>query len=179
MTQRTRILRNAAIVGVSTALLGITAPVTAVANPSSPLTWGSCEGTTVDPRQQCATLQVPMDHSDPGSPLIDIAVSRIPAENPDARRGSLLLIAGGPGGSSLNDPSGKGQKLPRASATPTTSSGSPRAGSHRPPPSPAGWSTATSPLPSSAPGPLPTARWTGTWPPPAAWPTHAHATVVN
>lgn len=113
MTQRTRILRNAAIVGVSTALLGITAPVTAVANPSSPLTWGSCEGTTVDPRQQCATLQVPMDHSDPGSPLIDIAVSRIPAEDPDARRGALLLIAGGPGGSSLNDPSGKGQKLPQ------------------------------------------------------------------
>ncbi len=36
-----------------------------------------------------------MDHADPDSPLIDIAVSRIPSENPDSRRGALLLIAGG------------------------------------------------------------------------------------
>ncbi|MEJ1196183.1 MULTISPECIES: alpha/beta hydrolase [unclassified Streptomyces] len=115
MTQRTRTIRNAAIVGVSTALLGITAPVTAsaTADAAEPLAWTACEGTGVDPRQQCATLQVPMDHADPDSPLIDIAVSRIPSENPDARRGALLLIAGGPGGSSLNDPSGKGQKLPQ------------------------------------------------------------------
>ncbi|MFE6589997.1 alpha/beta hydrolase [Streptomyces sp. NPDC057781] len=115
MTQRTRTIRNAAIVGVSTALLGITAPVTAsaTADAAEPLAWTACEGTGADPRQQCATLQVPMDHADPDSPLIDIAVSRIPSENPDARRGALLLIAGGPGGSSLNDPSGKGQKLPQ------------------------------------------------------------------
>ncbi|MFJ8191695.1 alpha/beta hydrolase [Streptomyces sp. NPDC096094] len=115
MTQPTRILRNAALVGVSTALLGITAPVTAsaTAGPSTSLTWTACEGGAADPRQQCATLQVPMDYADPDSPLIDIAVSRIPSENPDARRGALLLIPGGPGGSSLNDPSGKGQKLPQ------------------------------------------------------------------
>ncbi|MET9776896.1 alpha/beta hydrolase [Streptomyces sp. NPDC006367] len=116
MTQRTRTIRNAAIVGVSTALLGITAPVTAsaTAGPSEPLAWTVCEGTGLDPRQQCATLRVPMDHADPNGPRIDIAVSRIRSENPDARRGALMLIAGGPGGSSLNDPSGKGQKLPQS-----------------------------------------------------------------
>ncbi|WP_217145277.1 alpha/beta hydrolase [Streptomyces sp. AC627_RSS907] len=116
MTQRTRTIRNAAIVGVSTALLGITAPVTAsaTAGPSEPLAWTACEGTGLDPRQQCATLRVPMDHADPDGPRIDIAVSRIRSENPDARRGALMLIAGGPGGSSLNDPSGKGQKLPQS-----------------------------------------------------------------
>jgi pimeloyl-ACP methyl ester carboxylesterase len=115
MTQRTRTIRNAAIVGVSTALLGITAPMTAsaTADPSEPLAWTACEGTGLDPRQQCATLEVPMDYADPDGPRIDIAVSRIPSENPDARRGALVLIAGGPGGSSLNDPSGKGQKLPQ------------------------------------------------------------------
>ncbi|MEU5753580.1 alpha/beta hydrolase [Streptomyces sp. NPDC047829] len=115
MTQRTRTLRNAAVVGVSTALLGITAPVTASAasRPAEPLVWTACQGTGLDPRQQCATLRVPMDHADPDGPRIDIAVSRIPSENPDARRGVLLLIAGGPGGSSLNDPSGKGRKLPQ------------------------------------------------------------------
>ncbi|WP_165686076.1 alpha/beta hydrolase [Streptomyces sp. KO7888] len=118
MTQRkrSRSIRNAAIVGVSTALLGVTAPVTASAtgtNGPEPLTWSACEGTGLDPRQECATLDVPMDYADPEGPRIEMAVSRIPAEKPDARRGALLLIAGGPGGSSLNDPSGKGQKLPQ------------------------------------------------------------------
>ena len=116
MTQRKRIIRDAALVGVSTALLGITAPFTAsaaTADPAGALTWTDCGGGAVDPRQQCATLRVPMDYADPGSPRIDIAVSRIRSEDPDARRGTLLLIPGGPGGSSLGDPSGKGQKLPR------------------------------------------------------------------
>ncbi|WP_432080689.1 alpha/beta hydrolase [Streptomyces sp. WAC 04229] len=116
MTQRKRIIRDAALVGVSTALLGITAPFTAsaaTADPAGTLTWTDCGGGAADPRQQCATLQVPMDYADPGSPRIDIAVSRIRSEDPDARRGTLLLIPGGPGGSSLGDPSGKGQKLPR------------------------------------------------------------------
>ncbi|MFC5018009.1 MULTISPECIES: alpha/beta hydrolase [Streptomyces] len=117
MTQRkrSRSIRNAAIVGVSTALLGVTAPVTAsAAGGSAPeaLTWSACEGTGLDPRQECATLDVPMDYADPDGPRVEMAVSRIPAERPGVRRGTLLLIAGGPGGSSLNDPSGKGQKLP-------------------------------------------------------------------
>ncbi|MFF0782870.1 alpha/beta hydrolase [Streptomyces sp. NPDC003720] len=115
MTQRTRTIRNVAIVGVSTALLAVTAPVTAsvAASPSEGLAWSTCGGSGIDSRQQCATLRVPMDYADPDSPLIDIAVSRIPSENPETRRGTLLLIPGGPGGSSLNDPSGKGQKLPQ------------------------------------------------------------------
>ncbi|WP_370664961.1 alpha/beta hydrolase [Streptomyces sp. IBSBF 2507] len=120
MTQRkrsnSRSIRNAAIVGVSTALLGVTAPVTASATSTSgpePLTWSACAGTGLDPRQECASLDVPMDYADPDGPRIEMAVSRVPAEKPDARRGALLLIAGGPGGSSLNDPSGKGQKLPQ------------------------------------------------------------------
>ncbi|MGW5783073.1 alpha/beta hydrolase [Streptomyces sp. NPDC003757] len=118
MTQpkRSRRIRNAALVGVSTALLGVTAPVTASATSASgpeALTWSACEGTGVDPRQECATLDVPMDYADPDGPRVEMAVSRIRSENPDARRGSLFLIPGGPGGSSLNDPSGKGQKLPQ------------------------------------------------------------------
>ncbi|MFI8187595.1 alpha/beta hydrolase [Streptomyces sp. NPDC085946] len=40
-------------------------------------------------------------------------MSRIPGENPEARRGALFLIPGGPGGTSLDAPSGKGQKLPQ------------------------------------------------------------------
>ncbi|MFB7594852.1 alpha/beta hydrolase [Streptomyces sp. NPDC056160] len=116
---RNRTRRNAALVGVSAVLLGVTAPVTASAaaapaHRGDTLTWTKCEGTGLDSRQRCATLDVPMDYADPHSPRISIAVSRIPGEKPSARRGALLLIPGGPGGSSLNDPSGKGQKLPKA-----------------------------------------------------------------
>ncbi|MFI5679186.1 alpha/beta hydrolase [Streptomyces cellulosae] len=109
-----QITRNASLVAVPAVLLGLTAPLTAsAATPAPSLTWAKCTGTGLDPRQQCATLTVPMDYADPGGRKIDIAVSRIPSEDPGTRRGALFLIPGGPGGSSLNDPSGKGQKLPQ------------------------------------------------------------------
>ena len=54
-----------------------------------------------------------MDHAYPDGKKIGIAISRIPSEKPEARRGALLLIPGGPGGSALGAPSGKGQKLPQ------------------------------------------------------------------
>ncbi|MFF8590445.1 alpha/beta hydrolase [Streptomyces sp. NPDC015220] len=121
MTQRTRIRRTAALAGVSAVLLGLLAPATASASASSVpapggpggLAWTACQGATADPRQQCATLQVPMDYSNPRGPRIGIALSRVPSGKPAARRGALLLIPGGPGGSSLDDPSGRGQRLPQ------------------------------------------------------------------
>lgn len=107
---------NLVLTAVPAALLvALLPPLTAGAVPgptSRPsLAWGPCEG--ADARQECATLQVPMDHADPDGPQISLAVSRIPAESPTSRRGALFLIPGGPGGSSLDAPSGKGQKLPR------------------------------------------------------------------
>jgi pimeloyl-ACP methyl ester carboxylesterase len=110
----TQIKRNAALVAASAVLLGLTAPLTTSASAATPsLQWAKCAGTGLDPRQQCATVEVPMDHADPRGRKIDVVVSRIPAEDPDARRGALVLIPGGPGGSSLNNPSGKGQRLPQ------------------------------------------------------------------
>ncbi|MFG2650631.1 alpha/beta hydrolase [Streptomyces sp. NPDC048436] len=113
----TKIKRNAALLAASAAVLSLTAPLAATAAPlSAPpsLDWKQCEGKGVDPRQQCATVEVPMDYADPKGKQIGIAVSRIPSENPEARRGALLLIPGGPGGSGIDNPSGKGQKLPQA-----------------------------------------------------------------
>ncbi|WP_210574404.1 alpha/beta hydrolase [Streptomyces sp. GESEQ-4] len=109
----------ALIAAASGIVFGVVTPLTASATsgpaPKSPksLKWTKCEGTGLDPRQQCATVEVPMDYADPDGPTIDVAVSRIPSEKPSARRGALLLIPGGPGGSSLNNPSGKGQQLPQ------------------------------------------------------------------
>ncbi|OIJ94847.1 alpha/beta hydrolase [Streptomyces colonosanans] len=115
-TSRTR----AAWIAVSAALLGLSAPLTtsvsaSAAGPSarSSLDWTKCEGSGLDPRQECASVEVPMDYAEPGGRKIAIVISRIPSEKPAARRGALLLIPGGPGGSSLGDPSGKGQKLPQ------------------------------------------------------------------
>ncbi|MFF7854146.1 alpha/beta fold hydrolase [Streptomyces sp. NPDC007904] len=115
-----RITRTAALTAAPAALLvALLPPLTASAVPSPAptapsLSWGACAGTSAtDPRQECATLRVPMDHADPAGPKISLALSRIPAEDEDARHGALFLIPGGPGGSSLDDPSGKGQKLPQ------------------------------------------------------------------
>ncbi|MER6342907.1 alpha/beta hydrolase [Streptomyces sp. NPDC001595] len=105
--------RTAGLVAASAALLlsGLAVPSAASARPS--LAWEECPGGAPDPRQRCATVDVPMDHADPGGEQIEIVISRIPAEDPAKRRGALLLIPGGPGGSSLGDPSKKGQKLPQ------------------------------------------------------------------
>ncbi|MFF6874228.1 alpha/beta hydrolase [Streptomyces sp. NPDC012474] len=108
-----QITKHVALAVAAGAMLGFAGPGGASASAPDSLDWTRCTGPGLDPGQQCATLDVPMDYSDPDSPEIRIAVSRIPAEKPSARRGALLLIPGGPGGDSLGDPSGKGQKLPR------------------------------------------------------------------
>ncbi|MER5258743.1 alpha/beta hydrolase [Streptomyces sp. NPDC002855] len=120
----TKIKRNAALLAASAAVLSLTAPLAATASTpaasdtppakAEPLDWQPCEGGGIDPRQECATVKVPLDYADPRGKQIGIAVSRIPSENPAARRGALLLIPGGPGGSGIDNPSGKGQKLPQA-----------------------------------------------------------------
>lgn len=115
----TKIKRNAALFAASAAVLSLAVPLTtatastATAPEPPPLDWTKCEGTGLDPRQECATVEVPMDYSDPQGKTIAVAFSRIPAENPQARRGALFMIPGGPGGGSLDHPSGEGQKLPQ------------------------------------------------------------------
>jgi pimeloyl-ACP methyl ester carboxylesterase len=59
---------------------------------SQELEWSECEG-----GKECATLTVPIDYRDPGGGTIDLALLRAPAENPDARVGSLVVNPGGPG----------------------------------------------------------------------------------
>jgi pimeloyl-ACP methyl ester carboxylesterase len=83
--------------------------------------WGTCPppqdtGLTGpvarDPRQQCATLSVPLDYRRPNGRHIDIEISRILSGAPDAR--ALMTGQGGPGGSGLDLPSTDESALPKA-----------------------------------------------------------------
>ncbi|WP_084039202.1 alpha/beta hydrolase [Demequina sp. NBRC 110053] len=60
------------------------------------VTWTDCD------ELECATIQVPLNWSEPDGPTMDLAINRSPAENPDERIGSLLINPGGPGGSGLD-----------------------------------------------------------------------------
>ncbi len=79
--------------------------------------WGECPpvetGIPRDPRQQCATLRVPLDYRAPRGRSIEITISRIGTALPGSRRGILLSNPGGPGDSGLDLPSGLADVLPR------------------------------------------------------------------
>ncbi len=62
----------------------------------SGLVWAPCL-----PDWECATLQVPLDYGDPAGATIDLALARLPAADPSARIGSLLMNFGGPGGPAI------------------------------------------------------------------------------
>lgn len=58
------------------------------------LVWSPC-GVAAE----CAQVQVPLDHENPAAGRIQLAVTRVVSTEPAARRGSLLVNFGGPGGS--------------------------------------------------------------------------------
>jgi pimeloyl-ACP methyl ester carboxylesterase len=60
--------------------------------------WETCSAAV---NAECATIQAPLDWQDPDGELIQIALARIPALDPDSRIGSLLINPGGPGGSGI------------------------------------------------------------------------------
>ncbi|MFJ6011625.1 alpha/beta hydrolase [Streptomyces sp. NPDC092952] len=72
------------------------------------LDWGPCpadQPELAEAGARCAKVTVPLDHADPGGPVIRIAVSRIRATAPrNERRGILLSNPGGPGGTGLAHP---------------------------------------------------------------------------
>lgn len=76
------------------------------------LRWGKCPTGAPAP-QQCATLQVPLDYSNPHSRLIKVEVSRVRAADPAKRKGVLMVNGGGPG-PSLDVPTAFGSLMPKA-----------------------------------------------------------------
>ncbi|MGH3587192.1 MAG: alpha/beta fold hydrolase, partial [Pseudonocardia sp.] len=111
-TYRKTATKTAAVTGAAGVLVAL---LSACAPEPAALSWGACSGSDLDPRQECATLQVPLDHDEPEGEQIARAVSRIRAADPDpdARRGTLLLVPGGPGEPGLSDPSTAAAALPQ------------------------------------------------------------------
>ncbi|MFJ8604760.1 alpha/beta hydrolase [Streptomyces shenzhenensis] len=72
--------------------------------------WGACPDDVTAGAStlnvQCGTVTVPLDYDDPDGTQIDLMLSRLASENPQKRRGVLLLNPGGPGGSALTMPAG-------------------------------------------------------------------------
>jgi pimeloyl-ACP methyl ester carboxylesterase len=66
-----------------------------VATPS--LTWGPC-GDGAPAGFECASVEVPTDYDRPRGATTTIALARLPATDPAARRGSVFFNFGGPGG---------------------------------------------------------------------------------
>jgi pimeloyl-ACP methyl ester carboxylesterase len=77
------------------------------------LEWGPCPPSPrLDPRQECASLTVPLDYSAPSGATIEIAISRMLTSSPGERRGILLYNPGGPGSSGIYGPSRLAASLP-------------------------------------------------------------------
>ncbi|ADD42927.1 alpha/beta hydrolase [Stackebrandtia nassauensis] len=47
-------------------------------------------------KAQCATLPVPIDHDDPDGASIELSLARLPAQDPEKRRGTVVFHPGGP-----------------------------------------------------------------------------------
>ncbi|HEX2712287.1 MAG TPA: alpha/beta fold hydrolase, partial [Candidatus Acidoferrales bacterium] len=58
------------------------------------LTWSPCKDVK---DTQCAFIKVPVDYAKPDGATIDLRLGRVPAVDPKYKRGTLLLIPGGPG----------------------------------------------------------------------------------
>ena len=99
---------------VVAALLGMCAGLIAAPASAAPLkpkaNWSPCYRDLGYPFE-CATVQVPLDYSNPGKAAILIAMVRLPATDPARRIGSLFLNPGGPGGSGVDFALGAGPFL--------------------------------------------------------------------
>lgn len=99
---------------VVAALLGMYAGLIAAPASAAPLkhraNWSPCYRDLGYPFE-CATVQAPLDYSNPDKAAILIAMVRLPATDPARRIGSLFLNPGGPGGSGVDFALGAGPVL--------------------------------------------------------------------
>ena len=106
-------LSAAAIIAAAVVTLGNAAAVGA-AYPHDTIAWGSCsDATLAGAGAQCGTLQVPLDHGNPGGAKITLAVSRLAHKASSAYQGVMLVAPNALGGTGYES-STLGQQLPGA-----------------------------------------------------------------
>lgn len=107
-------LSAAAVAGAALSGGGATAAAATAATggAGAGLAWGDCAPALRPlPGQRCAMLSVPLDYARPDGEQIQLAVSRLPSTRPEARRGTLMVIPGGPGSSGVQRLAQKGAVL--------------------------------------------------------------------
>ncbi|MFJ6383952.1 alpha/beta hydrolase [Kitasatospora sp. NPDC092039] len=118
MPKPTRTIAAAATAAAALAVTALTALPAGAAGTAKPgndrLAWTTCPDAPADSPQRCADVTVPLDYADPDGARLTIAVSRITAADPRLRRGVLLAVPGGPGGSSLDLVKGMAGRLPQS-----------------------------------------------------------------
>ncbi|AEW97356.1 MULTISPECIES: alpha/beta hydrolase [Streptomycetaceae] len=102
----------AALLGALT--LGATCLTAAGPASATALSWQPCAQPGGPDAQQCADLSVPVDHRNPHGARLTLRVSRLVGDGPAARRGTLLVVPGGPGGSGVESLAHNGPKLREA-----------------------------------------------------------------
>jgi pimeloyl-ACP methyl ester carboxylesterase len=88
------------------AALAVAQPPASVADRADATTtaesrWQRCDGNDHPPEMRCTTMTVPVNWARPGGRTIAVPVAKLPATGP--RIGAVLAVAGGPGGSSIDD----------------------------------------------------------------------------
>jgi pimeloyl-ACP methyl ester carboxylesterase len=105
------------VTAVATTLTGAATPrAVASANPAADLDWRPCATAGGPAAQECAELPVPLDYRDPDGPQLSLAVTRVRSDRPESRRGTLIVIPGGPGSSAVERVAQQGVRLARETA---------------------------------------------------------------
>ncbi|MFE5332421.1 alpha/beta hydrolase [Embleya sp. NPDC056575] len=63
--------------------------------------WGGCPDDVAEPGLRCGTLAVPVDHARPDGPTTTLGLSLAAATGGRARRGTIVVNPGGPGGGGM------------------------------------------------------------------------------
>ncbi|QVQ50725.1 alpha/beta fold hydrolase [Spiractinospora alimapuensis] len=91
------------VLGVAGGLALLMVPATAMADvadePTEDVTWVDCDDESVPDVMECASVEVPLDWSEPDGETLVLDVSRAPATG-EAER-TVFFLPGGPGGSGL------------------------------------------------------------------------------
>lgn len=87
-----------ALLAATLGLLPVAAASAQAGPTSTGLDWRPCEHDSGTTGMECASLDVPVDWSEPGGRRITLKLGRLPSTGPEPAAGSVLVAYGGPGG---------------------------------------------------------------------------------